>query len=487
MEAVAAIGLTGNILQFIQYAAQLISTGNEIFESATGSSQRNSELEKIYATLSTFASGLQKHGTSQSGNQSTTSSLPISHSSENLEHFTALNALASDCEEVCGQLLGKIRCLKIEGKKWRACKSFRAALEAAWDGKSISKLESRLDRFQKVILLHFFPIIRYYDIREVCSDAYMLRRRSNQQSSLLGMTIALRKESHDLNLDQSLKLDSISNTLSDLVASNNQLTEELSRNQALVPSIREMSAAENESRVQNNRSLSLKSRVDGLATDISKLALTEHELEDVAKEQAMLRSINFPSRPVRHDNIPLSHEKTFRWMLESGDTEEHSVGERFRDWLSNEDGIFWVSGKPGSGKSTLMKFLADHSTTRVLLEDWSKDLRMVLASHYFWSAGTMMQKSHEGLLRTLLYEIFRLSPVLIRRVCPTRWEQTRTPKTEQLADWTVFELQQTLEAVSQCGDLSSKYCFFIDGIDEFDGDHFELCETLIKLANEYRT
>jgi hypothetical protein len=37
------------------------------------------------------------------------------------------------------------------------------------------------------------------------------------------------------------------------------------------------------------------------------------------------------------------------------------------------------------------------------------------------------------------------------------------------------ELQQTLHQIGQTPSLPAKYCFFIDGIDEFDGDHFEMC------------
>jgi ABC-type lipoprotein export system ATPase subunit len=31
-----------------------------------------------------------------------------------------------------------------------------------------------------------------------------------------------------------------------------------------------------------------------------------------------------------------------------------------KPWLSSHDSLFWITGKPGSGKSTLMKFLAAH-------------------------------------------------------------------------------------------------------------------------------
>lgn len=161
MEALAAVGLAGNISQFVQYAAQLVSTGKETYKSASGSSERNCELEKIYGALSTFSSRLQKQATVHSHQSSTTNSLTSTHNPGNTEHVTALNLLTRDCKQVCDHLLGKIQELKVKDGRWRRCRSFRAALETVWDGKSISELESRLDRFQKIIMLHFFPIIRY--------------------------------------------------------------------------------------------------------------------------------------------------------------------------------------------------------------------------------------------------------------------------------------------------------------------------------------
>lgn len=45
---------------------------------------------------------------------------------------------------------------------------------------------------------------------------------------------------------------------------------------------------------------------------------------------------------------------------------------RFLGWLSSpEGGIFHIAGKPGSGKSTLMKFLFDHERTRKELTRWA--------------------------------------------------------------------------------------------------------------------
>lgn len=101
-----------------------------------------------------------------------------------------------------------------------------------------------------------------------------------------------------------------------------------------------------------------------------------------------LSSLKFPSIRSRQEQITEAHAKTFEWIFE--DPQEHTRPVResenkseflrkhqnvqawsdFKDWLKDEDGsVYWISGKAGSGKSTLMKYLYDNNRTRGLLQD----------------------------------------------------------------------------------------------------------------------
>lgn len=87
-----------------------------------------------------------------------------------------------------------------------------------------------------------------------------------------------------------------------------------------------------------------------------------------------------------------------------------------------------------------------------------------------------MQKSWQGLLQTLLYEIFRQLPDLIESTCTERW-----PKTiEQLSHdaWYLPELRRIVRRIADRETLPAKFCFFVDGMDEFEGDHLEFCGVL---------
>ncbi|KAI0194731.1 hypothetical protein EV127DRAFT_359234, partial [Xylaria flabelliformis] len=192
--------------------------------------------------------------------------------------------------------------------------------------------------------------------------------------------------------------------------------------------------------------------------------------EERLQADVVIASLNYDCRPVRHSTIPRAHKNTFHWAFEYS---------QLSNWLSSGTGVFWVSGRAGSGKSTFMKFLADHSQTRKLLERWADSKDLVIAAHYFWSAGTTMQKSQQGLLQSLLFDIFRNCPKSIPIVCPIRWGDARHDKSlSSSKPWTTSELSNTLRALAVAENISLKFCFFIDGLDEYEDDHIELCDVL---------
>lgn len=119
--------------------------------------------------------------------------------------------------------------------------------------------------------------------------------------------------------------------------------------------------------------------------------------------QPILKRLYFPTMRARHRKIPEAYEETFTWVFQ-GTLPGQSSPVKFIDWLHdhNSNEIYWIYGKAGSGKSTLMKFLADHDETRTRSRPWTGDKTLIVAKFFFWHAGTPLQKSQEGLLRSLL-------------------------------------------------------------------------------------
>jgi hypothetical protein len=223
-----------------------------------------------------------------------------------------------------------------------------------------------------------------------------------------------------------------------------------------------------------------------IATKVASVVTTAKK---ISAQHMILRSLRFDSLILRETGISEAHKETFEWIFkpaQKNDKEGNGVNVRndFMNWILNENGIFWVSGKPGSGKSTLMKFLGSHNTTKECLQRWAGDRPLITGSHFFWNAGTAMQKSQQGLLQTLLYWVLRQSPLLAQVVCPDRWEDAITYKGGGAVSepWSREELMGCFDLLLDQDTSSACFCFFVDGLDEYAGDHAEIIEILRKLT-----
>lgn len=135
------------------------------------------------------------------------------------------------------------------------------------------------------------------------------------------------------------------------------------------------------------------------------------------------------------------------------------------------------AGKPGSGKSTLMKYLYDNPRTWRHLNVWSGGQHLTTAGFFFWNSGTEMQMSGMGLLQTLLFDGLRHHQGLTSVIFPERW-QVYELFGEDLHPWTWSELWQGFKLFVSEAIKAGKLFFFIDGLDEFNGEHPELIDLL---------
>ncbi|KAF5521238.1 hypothetical protein CGCA056_v006101 [Colletotrichum aenigma] len=198
------------------------------------------------------------------------------------------------------------------------------------------------------------------------------------------------------------------------------------------------------------------------------------EAEDALLADTIVSSLNYTSRPIRLDSIPQAHQDTFQWAFDS----------RLANWFLSGSGTFWISGKPGSGKSTFMKFISKHTRTKELLETWAGPTgTLAIATHCFWIAGTPIQKSWQGLLQSLLHDLLRGHPQAVSIACPNRWAAAKVGKWQAAAEpWSVEEPAVALRALSTAERMSLSMCLFIDGLDEYDSNHAELCQVLLDMA-----
>ena len=166
---------------------------------------------------------------------------------------------------------------------------------------------------------------------------------------------------------------------------------------------------------------------------------------------------------------------------------KHLPWSNFADWLACGDGVYWINGKAGSGKSTLMSYITSERRTRKALTNWARSSDLLMVSFFFWNAGTGLQKSSQGLLRSLLYQIAHqrkdLASVMIDR--PSRsvnnFDDSFSPA--QYHTWTEQRLLSVLRQFLLRKPLSTWICFFIDGLDEFTGEEDILLEIIRLLQN----
>jgi GTP1/Obg family GTP-binding protein len=155
-----------------------------------------------------------------------------------------------------------------------------------------------------------------------------------------------------------------------------------------------------------------KSKVEVTRSDFNELQESLSNLaragQQILTEQKILKSLRFRKMKERFEQISPAWKVTLQWVLSDSGPEHQEI--KFIKWLedsSQNQPPYWVGGKPGSGKSTLMKFICEHEKTIAALQKWAGSDPLVTASFFFWYHGTKMQKSQEGFLQTLLHEIFR--------------------------------------------------------------------------------
>lgn len=213
----------------------------------------------------------------------------------------------------------------------------------------------------------------------------------------------------------------------------------------------------------------------------------------------------FPELRIRAGSITKAHEGTYRWLLQEPELIAESSAtdsttkplwqeevereswhretwrKEFVNWLETGSGPFYITGKPGSGKSTLVKSIVQDPLTRQLLQTWGtlngKDL--LLGSFFFWSSGTPLQRSTNGLYRSMLWEVLRLNPGLIREILPDLYRKAAGGALHE-SDLDPDDLEAAFGNLIGHEKVLGKHrvCFFIDGLDEFDGDYWALAKHL---------
>ncbi|KAG8673789.1 hypothetical protein FPOAC1_007108 [Fusarium poae] len=163
-----------------------------------------------------------------------------------------------------------------------------------------------------------------------------------------------------------------------------------------------------------------------------------------------------------------------------GSTEEvDQLWNSFADWLQSDRQLFWIQGKPGSGKSTLIKYVASKDATQALLKQWNPNTRIL--SHFFWKLGTSLQNNIKGLYCSMLHQLLEDKNELMN-ITMESFPSSKCK--ESYHDWSVSELHDILLKVLELAMDQENLCIFIDGLDEFVDDCGQ--EAIMKILSNFK-
>lgn len=452
MEALAAVGLAGNVVQFIDFTCKLFDQAIAIHHSHAGVSQDTQDLESITRKLQQFNIQLLE-ATQKPSRCGASSGASAPHS--NLQY------LAKDCHYAAEDLLSALRGLKAKksGSNWS---SFRAALAEIWKQPRIDGLEKKLSAYRLQLIMELDLMHRQVmwhqcnqwlvDLQLIAnsnehSQLYRLMASFEHRNQMMGSEIANRIKR--LQRDVQSHLQVLAATLNDHARQGHQAD--------LPPSAVR----------QGDGDVDIGALADALVQEKTSGAPLLHAA-------FVIDSLTINTMEFRHSSIRDAYPKTCYWVFDA-----------FVDWLQSEDPIFWISGKPGSGKSTMMKWLVNNKETELKVSQYLGGEKHVVASYFFWINGTKLQRSQEGLLRSLLHEILRQSPELVQSVLPDAWSAwspfiSSDPRArDRQYDWKREELLSAFKELATLGaTTTTRFCVFIDGLDEYVGDHEELLNTI---------
>ncbi|KAI0010479.1 hypothetical protein F4779DRAFT_577703 [Xylariaceae sp. FL0662B] len=418
MDAVStAIGLAGAVFKLVVVSIDFFTDAKEVYKNSA--TDENLDLAMIANNIQSAADSVE----SQLQNLQNLSDDGEKKCLDPDEE--ELRSLALRAAGIGNELAASLKKVHIEQKStWQ---SFKVAIRGMWDSEDLRTKEKRLHHIEGAMTLNILIGIR--------KKAHASNNEGHQRE-----LEALER------LQKSLKEDKehIKTILAHIENSEKERLREMARHRAEIDG--------STSREPHYFSA-------GALPPRPRKVASRTEVEDM-----ILDSLWYSSIRDREESIQEPYERTLVWIYKDPKT-GGKTWDNFVDFLTGDSRMYWITGKAGSGKTTLVKFINDNPQTGEHLARWAGGKEVLSASFYFFYNGSDYQKSHLGMLRTLLHSLLSQRRDLVSVAFGSRFRMTYDD--EIRSPPLILEMKRAFKALFLA---SPDLCFFlsVDGLDEFD-------------------
>ncbi|KAK3358271.1 hypothetical protein B0T24DRAFT_609923 [Lasiosphaeria ovina] len=430
MEPLATLSVACNVMQVISFGLEAVSLCKRVYERGHPEPElvsHSSSLHELATALFHELGSCQKMAAGWKKDDK------------------ALLAIAARCADAANALKEEADFLAPRDPK-QLSHVIKAAAKTVWRKRRLERLEKELSRSQGVM--------ETYLLATICTRAEALARQDAKGFAILG------------------------SAMQDLVHRYAKGSEALSGDiREGADKVRSHVSAEARRTRLDLASASAEAR-HHLSQQLQQLHVDD---ERETRRARILSSLKYGAMNDRTNTITEKHPDTFQWIFQgdSVGSEEHDVRPTARwshlpTWLESDEKLYWISGKPGSGKSTLVKFLVSSEDTQVELKKWRPGARIL--SHFFWAPGTNIQRNIKGMLCSLLYQsLWRAASPREELAIgdPTRENEDdiedlvqRFPNLlgkDSISDWSEAELKEVIFSHLHS---AGPRCIILDGLDE---------------------
>ncbi|PVH93021.1 hypothetical protein DM02DRAFT_697748 [Periconia macrospinosa] len=443
LEPVAALSFACNILQIIGVGIETVRVARQVYQDGA--------LDSVLTDNATLLRNLSDRVRSVN---------VVNPGTKLKAQDKQLLELAEKCRDASRDLQEEVNFLNGQPTKAKLVATLKTAAKTTWRKRRLDRLDQRLKDTER--LLQTGLLSRIYE-RCVAID-----------DSLSSLDITLRDFIKDYRKEKHNATDLIKKHVST----------ESKRSESAVKSHVTQVVSQTENSIKQYIATAHKSAIE-----------QENTEKIMAMRERLLNSLKFDRMNERKNQIASSHPDTCTWLLQDGSdvdsnlstntqvesqdtysevddaqstTKSHDYSalpidicpwDSFSDWLRSTETVYWISGKPGSGKTTVVKYLLSQSQTQDYLSLWKAD--PIVISHFFWRPGTTMQQSIKGLFCSLLHQLLSESLEVVKELFPN---PSSVLEKDSEFDWSEEELWSFLESIVR--HLNRPIAIFLDGLDE---------------------